>query len=594
MSLDRPFFSTVICNYNYGEFLAEAVRSVLEQDYPAERREVIVVDDGSTDDSRAVLAGFTGRADVRIVEQANAGQAAAIVRGVELARGDYVCLLDSDDRFRPAKLDRVARHLARVHRPGTDRLLFHDYAIVDTQRWAELVPSWFASRNHRAPRSDIGVPTDPVFIPIPCGQVFSRELIQRLARGLPTPDHRRGVDVTLGYGGYLLAGRIDYLHEVLATYCVHGGNEFAAFEGDRWAPSFTTWHRWPKYLWYLEALMGTLEGTAEERIERLAFIKRLERDRQSVSSAQGFRAPRLDVIVDAAGANPARAAATVAGVTAQVRIERNTIVLGAPAGAAIPAGDARAIDTRPDAGALARMAEGYRAGAGEFVAFLAAGERPDPTFGERLVHVLQYDVPALSACCDYRIVDPADVVLHAASMLRSGAWEMKHVAVTPFSSYLADPVLPPLATAVLRRSRFLDHFFAPAAVARPGVPDAIAGWVLLLYAQALGPLRRLPQVLVTRRVPDAIDVLPPGPLGGAPTRADCAAAARYLLTVYCAARDDFRRRYSEQWHAQFIAWLMHEQEPGTAAALRGIATEHGDTDSADLIDAIVEIAGAGA
>ena len=51
--MTTPFFSVVICNYNLAEFVSEAIDSVLEQDYPQDLREVVIVDDGSTDDSRA-------------------------------------------------------------------------------------------------------------------------------------------------------------------------------------------------------------------------------------------------------------------------------------------------------------------------------------------------------------------------------------------------------------------------------------------------------------------------------------------------------------------------------------------------------------
>ena len=299
MATHQPFFSTVICNYNYGEYVGAAVRSVLDQDYPAHLREVIVVDDGSTDSSRAALGAFSDRSDVRVIEQPNAGQAAALVRGIEVAAGDYVCLLDSDDLFATNKLDRVAAYIDSLRLQGRDVVVFHDYRILDLAREHLLVPSWFGSRGLRATSCDIAVPTDPVFIPIPVGQVYSRALIQRLALGLPTPDHRGGADVALGYGACLAAGRINYMHEVLGTYRVHGANEFAGVVGGAWKPNFTTWHRWPKYLWYLDALMGTFEDSTEMRATRLAFIKRLERDRQGLSSRHRFRAPRLDMLVAA-------------------------------------------------------------------------------------------------------------------------------------------------------------------------------------------------------------------------------------------------------------------------------------------------------
>ncbi len=102
----RPFFSVVIDNHNYGRFLGAALDSVLAQDLPAEDVEVIVVDDGSTDDSREVLGRYRGR--VRAVLQERQGQASAFNRGFQEARGEVVSLLDSDDLWSPDKLSSVA------------------------------------------------------------------------------------------------------------------------------------------------------------------------------------------------------------------------------------------------------------------------------------------------------------------------------------------------------------------------------------------------------------------------------------------------------------------------------------------------------
>lgn len=100
-----PRVSVVIDNYNYGRFLGEAIDSVLAQDLPRERYEIVVVDDGSTDDTREVLARYA--ADVRAVFQENQGCAAALTRGFAEAKGEIVSILDADDVFAPTKLRRV-------------------------------------------------------------------------------------------------------------------------------------------------------------------------------------------------------------------------------------------------------------------------------------------------------------------------------------------------------------------------------------------------------------------------------------------------------------------------------------------------------
>ncbi len=95
--------SIVIPNYNYGRFLAEAIESALAQTYP--HIEVIVVDDGSTDDSCRVLESFGGL--IRTLFQENRGPAAARNAGVRVASGANVQFLDADDVLLPRAVERL-------------------------------------------------------------------------------------------------------------------------------------------------------------------------------------------------------------------------------------------------------------------------------------------------------------------------------------------------------------------------------------------------------------------------------------------------------------------------------------------------------
>lgn len=88
-----PLASVVIPAYNCADYVAEAVQSVLDQAYP--EREIIVVNDGSTDGTLEALHGF-GNA-IRVVDQENTGPAGARNAGLRAATGDYVALLDADD-----------------------------------------------------------------------------------------------------------------------------------------------------------------------------------------------------------------------------------------------------------------------------------------------------------------------------------------------------------------------------------------------------------------------------------------------------------------------------------------------------------------
>ncbi len=98
-----PEVSVIIPTYNYARFLATAIRSVLGQ--TIEDIELIVVDDGSTDNTRDVVAQFESDRRVRYAYQKNQGDAPARVHGLTLATGRYLGFLDSDDYWLPEKLE---------------------------------------------------------------------------------------------------------------------------------------------------------------------------------------------------------------------------------------------------------------------------------------------------------------------------------------------------------------------------------------------------------------------------------------------------------------------------------------------------------
>jgi len=99
--------SVIIPSYNRDEFLKEAIQSVLAQDYfakssEASRFELVVIDDGSTDQTKAVVESFSAPIVYRYMNQK--GVSAARNLGIKLSQGDYVAFLDSDDLWKPDKI----------------------------------------------------------------------------------------------------------------------------------------------------------------------------------------------------------------------------------------------------------------------------------------------------------------------------------------------------------------------------------------------------------------------------------------------------------------------------------------------------------
>jgi len=105
----RPRVAIIMTAYNHGAFIAEAIESVLAQTY--ENWELLLVDDGSTDGSAAIVESFSDRR-LRLIKQENAGPGAARNRGLREARGEFVAFLDADDEWLPNYLSDSVRFLA--------------------------------------------------------------------------------------------------------------------------------------------------------------------------------------------------------------------------------------------------------------------------------------------------------------------------------------------------------------------------------------------------------------------------------------------------------------------------------------------------
>lgn len=97
--------SVLINNYNYGKYVGEAIASVLSQDYPD--FELIVVDDGSTDESPEVIGSFHDDR-MKTIIKSNGGQLSAFNAGFSVSSGEIICFLDADDLYQPGYLSAVA------------------------------------------------------------------------------------------------------------------------------------------------------------------------------------------------------------------------------------------------------------------------------------------------------------------------------------------------------------------------------------------------------------------------------------------------------------------------------------------------------
>jgi len=107
--MPSPFVSILIDTYNHERFIEEAVNSVLEQNFPAREREIVIVDDGSTDCTPEILQKFSNLA--KILRKSNGGQASAFNHGLANCSGEVVAFLDGDDFWCREKLTTVVSEL---------------------------------------------------------------------------------------------------------------------------------------------------------------------------------------------------------------------------------------------------------------------------------------------------------------------------------------------------------------------------------------------------------------------------------------------------------------------------------------------------
>jgi glycosyltransferase involved in cell wall biosynthesis len=212
-----PLVTVLINNYNYGRFLPDAIESAFNQTY--RNVEVVVVDDGSTDESREIINSYGSR--IVSVLKGNGGQGSAFNAGVAASRGEIICLLDSDDFFDPCKIEKVIPHC----RPNS--MVYHRLRL---EPGGELFPASIAARTDLYEHARryrflpfVGSPTS--------GLAFRRDLALRLTP-LPTQDVRKCADDFLVRGAGL-TGNVVGIPDVLASYRIHGENAWYRTQGQK-------------------------------------------------------------------------------------------------------------------------------------------------------------------------------------------------------------------------------------------------------------------------------------------------------------------------------------------------------------------------
>ena len=160
---DGPLVSVVMPTYNCAAYIVEAIESVLSQTY--RRFEVIVVDDGSRDHTRAVLEPYLDR--IHYLYQENRGLSAARNLGIRCAQGELIAFLDSDDYWYPDKLVRQVQAFQEYPEAGlsfTNHLEFGESGIIYRSGFSDKVYRWLGDNTNAS-------------MDVVCGWIY-RELLQ--------------------------------------------------------------------------------------------------------------------------------------------------------------------------------------------------------------------------------------------------------------------------------------------------------------------------------------------------------------------------------------------------------------------------------
>lgn len=219
----RPLVSILINNYNYGDFISEAIDSALNQTYPYV--EVIVVDDGSTDNSREIIASYGNRI-IQVLKE-NGGQASAFNAGFAACQGNVIFFLDSDDVFYSNKVQEILNII-------TTKMVTNPYVLV--HHLLECVDKNGLSLGHQIPENNVlDMPTNFYqyacqykFFPYAAGPTTGTVLSRKLAELIfPIPEKgvRTSADEFIVRPASLL-GEVYGVNCVLAKYRIHGNNNW--------------------------------------------------------------------------------------------------------------------------------------------------------------------------------------------------------------------------------------------------------------------------------------------------------------------------------------------------------------------------------
>jgi glycosyltransferase involved in cell wall biosynthesis len=231
-SSNLPLASIIITSYNYEKFLSRAIDSAFQQTYPV--KEIIVVDDGSTDNSRHIINSYGDQ--ITSVFQENKGRAFATNAGFFASQGEIIFFLDADDIFFPHKVETMVNYFLQVVPQNPEVLIFHRVEMItDDEIFLRVKPKRLRALDGKKKNGLFEKLTDPGtayryvqkwgFFPFIASPTSGFSLTRSLASKIfPLPDAmKRHQDILLVFGSMLL-GTVYGTSQVLSSYILQGDN----------------------------------------------------------------------------------------------------------------------------------------------------------------------------------------------------------------------------------------------------------------------------------------------------------------------------------------------------------------------------------
>lgn len=220
----QPKVSVIITNFNYGVYLEQAIDSALNQTYT--NKEIIVVDDGSTDNSHEIIDNYKQR--IIIIKQENKGQAAAFNAGFNASKGEILCFLDADDHWDKNKLYEVVNKF-QENQWG---IVFHDLKIESSSGQSN-VHQFYSEILNNSIYEGIYFPDflqrESLFIFSPTSGMSVLKTIAKQFFPLHEDGWKFCADLQLAFCCACLTS-LGYINKSLGTYRLHDKNNYFSFK----------------------------------------------------------------------------------------------------------------------------------------------------------------------------------------------------------------------------------------------------------------------------------------------------------------------------------------------------------------------------